>query len=250
MSRRHKKQETEINYKPQPVEPHEDCHSEESGCTKSGASSFLGKYFTVRKRDRVVYFSISKIAEAINKAVNKALAEQKIEVDEKWVKIPRSYFKEDTFSQYVDEDVTEKVTHGRGRRFLNRLISSVEDSKIVGYVKGALKTAKEKVEVLIENTTQFCTCGLKALFQTFAPSDDPYGKLSHYHSLLKNELPDLLSRKTLSNYYKWFEEWRPPLTKYIDTKEERQKKRHSLWEKLIEWICEYLREKAPQYAIA
>lgn len=252
MSRRHKEQETESYYKPQSVESHEDGHSKKSGWISS-SSSILNKLLTVTKRDKdsaVHRFNVNKIVDALHNVLTKAFVDESIEVDDKWVKIPRSYFNEESFSLDVDEDVVESATYGRGRRFLNRLINTVADSKIVGYVKATYKAAKKKVSEFIENTTQFCACCLKGLFMTFAPDDDSYGKLSHYHSLLENEFPDLQSRKTLSNYYRWFVDWRPSLTSYVGPKEKKMRFRHSIWERLIEWICDHLRKIAPQYAFA
>ena len=252
MSRRHKILETESNYKPQQVESYEDSHQKKSRWTLS-SSSILNKIVSVTKRneDSALYAS-EKIFKAIHKAFTKAFYDESIEVDDKWVKIPRSYFEAEASSLDIEKKVIEREgsAHGRGRRFLNRLINTVADSKIVGYVKDTYREAKNRVSELIENTTQFCACCLDGLFKAFAPDDDPYGKLSHFHRLLTHEFPDLQSRKTLSNYYKWFIEWKPPLTSYVGPKEKKNRFRHRLWEKLIAWICDYLKTLAPEYAFA
>ena len=262
MSRRHKILETESNYKPQQVESYEDSHQKKSRWA-IGATSILDKIHIVTKRDKDtasqsdiilgLFGSIGTIvSKAIHKAFTKAFYDESIEVDDKWVKIPRSYFEAEASSLDIEKKVIEResATQGRGRRFLNRLINTVADSKIVGYVKATYKEAKEKVSKFIENTTQFCACCLNGLFKTFSPSDDPYGKLSHFHRLLSHEFPDLQSRKTLSNYYKWFIDWKPPLTSYVGPKEKKNRFRHRLWEKLIAWICDYLKTLAPEYAFA
>lgn len=254
MSRRHKEIETECKYEPQQVESNEDGHQKKSRWA-IGATSILDKIHIVTKRDKDTASQsdiILGLFGSIGTIVSKAIRDNRIEVDDKWVKIPRSYFDEDVMSLDIEKKVIERegATHGRGRRFLNRLINTVADSKIVGYVKATYKEAKEKVSKFIENTTQFCACCLNGLFKTFSPSDDPYGKLSHFHRLLSHEFPDLQSRKTLSNYYKWFINWRPSLTSYVGPKEKKIRFRHNLWEKLIEWICDYLKTIAPQYAIA
>lgn len=255
MSRRHKIEETENIYKPQLVESHEDGHSKKSRWSL-GSSSFLDKYFTVVKLDKGDPFSLEKIIRDICKAFTMAAIDNKIEVDDKWVKIPRSFFENAANLEKavnlsnVDEEVREQSTHRRGRKFLSRLINTVADSKLVKYVKDTYKAGKKYCNELIENTTQFCTCCLKGIFQFFAPKDDPYGKLSHYHSMLEPEFPDLKSRRTMSNYYKWFVQWSPPLTSYVGPKEKKKAYRYSQWKKLIEWICNHLQEIAPQYALA
>lgn len=254
MSRRHKESETERSYGPQQVESHEDGHQKKSRWT-IGASSILNKLFTVTKKDTdsdLQCHIAEKIVKAIGRAFSKAFNDESIEVDDKWVKIPRSYFETEVSSLDIEKEVIEREgsTHGRGRKFLNQLINNVADSKIVSYVKETYKEAKKKVRQFIENTTQFCACCLDGLFKTFSPSDDPYGKLSHFHRLLAPEFPDLQSRKTLSNYYKWFIEWRPSLTSYVGPKEKKIRFRHSLWEKLIAWICDYLKTIEPQNAFA
>lgn len=250
MSRRNREQETESNYEPHSVESHADGHSNNSRWTIC-SSSFLNKLLTVTRTDSsAAHHLAEKLAVSFHQIVIEAFIDKKIEVDDKWVKIPRYYFEEESFSLDMDNEVIEETTHGRGRRLLSRLINTVSDRKIVSYVKCTYKAAKKFCSELIENTTQFCVCSLKALFKTFAPDDDPYQKVSHYHSMLEGEIPGLLSRKTLSNYYRWFVDWRPPLTSFIGPKEKKDKFKHKLWERLIAWICNYLRKIAPQYAFA
>lgn len=250
MSRRHKENDIVNINKPEIVESHEDGHLEKSRSTFN-SDSLLDKLLTVSlKSTSATRYIAEKVANVIDTAVTKALSEAKIEVDDKWVKIPRSYFEDELFGAQTVEEVIEPAPQGRGRKLLNRLINRVSDSKIVGYVKRAYKSAKKLCSTLIENTTHFCACCLPALFKVFAPDDDPYQKLSHYHSLMEPAFPDLMSRKTLSNYYRWFVDWRAPLTSYMGSKEKKEKLRHNLWEKLVAWICDFFRKIAPQYAFA
>ena len=247
MSRRHKV-ETENNYKPQQAESQADGSPKKSRWTVS-SSSLLDKLLVTRKDRCTIRVLAEKIANVIQPAFTRAFIDDTIEMDDKWVKIPRSYFDEGFFKLHVDKDVEEEATHGRGRRFLNRLINTIADSKFVSYVKDSYKAVKEKCVELYENTTQFATCFLRAAFKIFAPEDDPYGKMSHYHSLIEHELPGLKSRKTLNNYYKWFVEWKPAVT-YESPKAKKERFKHKLWEKLIAWLCKHLLEIAPQYAYA
>lgn len=248
MSRRHKEKETEINYKPQQAESHADGSQKNSRWTIS-STSILNKVLTVTKRDRSSTRFFAESLSFLGSVISDALINKKIVVDDKWVKIPRSCFEEASQKMQIDDDVLDQATHSRGRRFLNRLINTVADSKIVGYVKESYQAVKEKCVELYENATQFAACCLKALFRTFAPDDDPYGKLSHYHSLIEHELPGLKCRKQLSNYYRWFVNWKPAVT-YESPKAKKERFKHKLWEKLIDWLIDFLQKLAPQYAYA
>lgn len=189
----------------------------------------------------------SKIDSKLAEVIGNAFMHYGIEIDDKWVKIPRSFFE-----VHLDETPPyEAVLEGkskRGRPIIERLISKIADSEVVGYFKKTMKTAKTKCVELYKNTAQFCVCFLKGLHNAFCPDDDPYGKISHYHRILDEAITGIPTRKTISNYYKWFVEWK---TVYTDTvKEKAEKAKHRLWMKLIEWIQSFLLEIAPQYAIA
>lgn len=178
-----------------------------------------------------------------------------IEVDDKWVKFPLSAFDEADIADvrgYTTnigiqlEEKPEKKKKG-GRNPIKRLFSKISDSKVVQCFHNTLNAVKEKCIELYEGITQYSTCFLKASNNVFSPDDDPYGKVSHYHRILEFEVPELPTRKTLNNWLRWFEDWRPAVT-YEDRKAKNERARHRLWEKLIEWIQSYLTQLAPQYA--
>lgn len=238
MSRRHKEQETESNYKPQQAESRADGSHERD-------NSFLDKIlnFTITKRDGTKdRFSLDKIVSAVANAFKKASVSDEIEVDDKYLKIPL---------QYVDENIIKEVQKKSkgGRNPVKRLFSRISDSKVVEYFHNTLCAVKEKCIELYESITQYSTCFLKAANQFFSPEDDPYGKISHYHRILECEVVELPTRKTLNNWLRWFEDWSPAVT-YEDRKEKKQCARHRLWERLIDWIKKYLMELAPEYAVA
>lgn len=184
-----------------------------------------------------------KLAEVIGNA----FMHYGIEIDDKWVKIPRSFFEVHLDETTPLEAVMEEKSK-RGRPIIKRLISKIADSEVVGYFKETMKTAKTKCVELYKNTAQFCVCFLKGLHNAFCPDDDPYGKISHYHRILDEAIIGIPTRKTISNCYKWFVEWK---TVYTDTvKEKAEKAKHRLWMKLMEWIQSFLLEIAPQYSIA
>lgn len=202
---------------------------------------------------------ISSLCHIITNAVTNALKNEDIEIDDQWVKIPRRYLELKDFRSFGLRSFdsppeltphTEKEQRKRGRHWLQRLINKVEDSTVVGWFKTTLSKAKQMVQELYQDVTQFAVCFLKGIHEAFCPDDDPYGKLSHYHRMLVNpdaEIPDIPSRETLSRHYRWFRDWREEVT-YEDKKAKREKYKYRIWERLIQWIKKFLLAMAPQYA--
>ena len=243
MSRRHREDETVDNYKPLKVESHEDDHQRKSRFTFSGYSLLNKLLKVVKKSEEPSSFSADKVIHSIVKAFSNA----EIEVDEEWVKIPRSCFR--SYPGILDEYAAEKTEPPKKEpSIVKRLFNKIDNSELVRLFKSTLKEVKMKCTELYENVTQFATCFLRGSNQAFTPDDDPYGKLSLYHRILRPEVNDLQTRKTLNNYMKWFVEWRPVIAVKETVKEKKERFRHRIWERLIEWICKYLLEVAPQYA--
>ena len=243
MSRRHK--ENDINtYKPQQAESHADGSLRDKGLSCLGLSI---KNFTVTKRDG----SKDKFSsDIIMNAIVKAFEKMDVEMDDKWLKIPRRYF-EETLSTIrltaLGQEPPPNEKRNKGRPWLKRLIDKVEDSKVVGWFKTTLHEAKEKCKELYQDITQVAVCFLKGIHEFMAPDEDPYGKLSYYHRMLVKEIPDIPSRETLSRHYRWFVNWKKAET-YEDAKAKNKRHKHRIWERLIRWIKEFLMELAPQYA--
>ena len=197
------------------------------------------KISVTRKR---IGTSTRYLAEKIASALSTAFEKNEIEVDDEWVKIPRRYVEQ--FDLFEEEQRKYKT----GRNPINRLFTRIADSKIVQFFHDTIDAVKLKCEELYEGITQFSVCFLKAAFKVFSPDDDPYGKLSHYHRILENEVPELPTRKTLNNWYKWFDEWQKVV--YNENRfEKKERTKHRLWERLIEWIRSYLTQLAPQYVV-
>ena len=205
------------------------------------------KNFTVTKRDGSKdKFSLDKIMNAIVKAFEK----MDVEMDDKWLKIPRRYFEESLSTirlTALGQEPPPNEKRNKGRPWLKRLIDKVEDSKVVGWFKTTLHEAKEKCKELYQDITQVAVCFLKGIHEFMAPDEDPYGKLSYYHRMLVKEIPDIPSRETLSRHYRWFVNWKKAET-YEDAKAKNKRHKHRIWERLIRWIKEFLMELAPQYA--
>ena len=234
MSRRHKENEINNNNTTQQVVSQADSHPESAS---RDHHLFDGLKFTIGRRKSL--FSLDLVL----KAILKAFEQDQVVVDGKWVKIPRSC----VMDSFTDEEV-DKMTSKKGRPFIRRLFQKVEDNKLVGYFKETLHEAKEKCVELYENIAQFAVCFLKGSNKAFSPDDDPYGKLSHYHRILKPEVADLPTRKTLSNYLKWFVDWKPVATCIKENiKEKKERLKHYRWERFIEWIQSHLLIIAPEY---
>ena len=157
----------------------------------------------VVKKTTTIKFDCTRIADAILKALNSSpnVVDSligNIEIDDKWVKIPRSLFEVHLDETTPYEDVFEEQKH-KGRPTITRLINKIADSEVVSYFKKTLKTAKAKCEKLYSDITQFCVCFLKGIFNIFSPAEEPYGKVTHYHRILSASIRGIPTRKTLSN---------------------------------------------------
>ena len=182
MSRRHK--DNEINaVTPQVPEPQNEDSGKKGMRFNVSSTSLLSRLITFTKSkidtqslDRVFdTVSLTKILESVGTAFLK----KKAKVDDQFVKIPRDCFDPDSLSDYIAHQQEENVQR-RGRNLVRRLISTVEDSKVVGFFKKTLKAAQQKCKSLYQDMKQFCVCFLRGVFKTFSPHEDPYGKLSHY----------------------------------------------------------------------
>ena len=100
----------------------------------------------VVKKTTTIKFDCTRIADAILKALNSSpnVVDSligNIEIDDKWVKIPRSLFEVLLDETTPYEDVFEEQKH-KGRPTITRLINKIADSEVVSYFKKTLKTAK------------------------------------------------------------------------------------------------------------
>ncbi len=244
MSRRHKENDID-SYKPQQAESHADgslrVQSDKDSTSKKQIS---GLSITRRFSTATDY-----LAKKITDSLRKAFLQREIEVDDKWVKIPRRYLEDYLSSINLKEcqDTCAEEKRNKGRPWLKRLIAKVEDSKVVGWFKTTLHEAKRKCKELYQDITQVAVCFLKGIHEVMAPDEDPYGKLSHYHRMLANDIPDMPSRETLSRHYRWFVNWKKAVT-YEDGKAKNERHKHRIWERLVQWIKDFLIELAPQYA--
>lgn len=247
MSRRHKENDIDT-YKPQQAESHADG----SPRVPSDHDSTSKKLFSVLSVTRGLSSAAKFLAERISKSIEKAFSQGEIEVDDKWVKIPRRYFEEPLSSirlTPLGQEPPSEEKRNRGRPRPKRLIDKVEDSKVVGWIKSTFHEAPKRCKELYQDITQVAVCFLKGIHEFMAPDEDPYGKMSHYHRMLAADvdIPDIPSRETLSRHYRWFVNWKKAET-YEDGKAKNKRHKHRIWERLVNWIKEFLLTLAPQYA--
>ena len=234
MSRRHKENDIKSHYEPLEAESHADgrLNSSISDCV----DKLLSKLFTVTKP--LETFDVNSFRQIIDDAIK----QRNIEIDDQYVKIKRSFLE----AEEADETLEENTR--RGRPSVKRLLKRFSDSQVVKIFKKTKKAVIKKARRLYEDIAQLSVCFLNAIFHVFGSGEDPYGTLSHFHRILSPEEPELPTRKTLSNKYRWYAEWHQAA---IETaKEKAERLRHCLWERLIDWISRYLQELAPQYAFA
>jgi hypothetical protein len=244
MSRRHKENDIDI-YKPQQAESHTDGSLRVHSNCDSAFNKLLSGLSITRRCPASVTFFADQIAEAIEKA----FSQREIEVDDKWVKIPRRYFIDSLSTIRLEEkqETYAEEKRDRGRPWLKRLIDKVEDCQVVSWFKTTLHEAKQKCKELYQDITQLAVCFLKGIYEVMVPDEDPYGKVSHYHRILAGEIPNIPSRETLSRHYRWFVNWRKAVT-HEDGKAKNERHKHRIWERLVNWIKEFLLKLAPQYA--
>ncbi len=242
MSRRHRETEITTDSKPQQAEPQAGGRRGLSRFTYS-ASSLLNKILTVTKRDETKdHFSLDKIMSAFIKAFTK----EEVEVDEEWVKIPRKYL-EELPNPHDVYDTVEKLAPKRGRSRIKQIFQKISDSELVGYYHKAKAALIKTCAKLYESVTQYAVCFLQGSHQAFDPDDDPYGKMSHYHEILKSQEPELPTVRMLNNRMKWFVEF-DPRQLGDGRKDRRERVKYRLWRQLMEWIRDFLKKEAPQYA--
>lgn len=231
------------------MKSHDDGHCNDMSDYDSTCEAILGGYTITRRRSLNI-----NLYDKIIRSVIDAFLLDNMEVGDKWVKIPRSAFGElgDGWLQRFRElnnpsFEEEQEVSKRGRNPIKRLFRKITDSKVMDYFRETLSEVKAKCKKLYENITQFSVCFLKGIHQAFCPADDPYGKISHFHEMIRSDGWEIPSRKTLNNYYSWFVNWRPVLFNE-SAKEQKERFKHSLWKQLIKWIYEYLLQRAPEYA--
>ena len=247
MSRRHKEKEIPINYKPQQAESQADV-SQRVECLQVEDDSILFDIKENKCNDGKFRLSLS-----LMDAILKVFANQEFVVDKDWVKLPRSAF-DDGWLKYFRKaanpspEEEPKKKRKKGRNPIKRLINKIADSKVVELFRETMDGVKEKCVELWMDITQYTVCFLQGIHKAFAPDEDPYGKITHYHNMLKDEVRDLPSRKTIDFYIRWYENWRPIVFNELP-KEKNERHKHGIWKQLIEWIFYYLQKIAPEYAV-
>lgn len=260
MSRRHKENDISNNYTTQQGSHEDSC--QESHSRSFSVLSFVKRIVTI---DNPKYDSLTEslgkalyraLGQAIGNVTLKAFEKNKIVVDDDYVKIPRSFFDENLknsidLEPYIDDATMDECQPQRGRPPIKRLFRTIEDSKVAKYFKKTLHAVQKKCMQLFENVAQFAVCFLHGSYKAFSPDDDPYGKLSHLYRVIKPEIVNPPTLRTLNNYLAWFRDWRPVADGIKENiKEKKERLKHKIWRQLIDWIYHYLLKIAPEYAFA
>lgn len=242
MSRRHKENDIIDKYNTNSVESQADSNP------KTGFSKIESLSRTISKE---TCFNVSLFSIIMDGIISSCL-DNKIVVDDQWIKIPHNAFGEDALryfrKQAYPETEEEPAKKKKGRNPIKRLFNKIADSKVVSFFHDTLDAVKEKCAELYNDMTQYCVCFLRGIHKAFAPDEDPYGKISHYHEMLKDEVWPLPSRRTIDYYNNWYENWIPIVYNEL-SKDKKERHKHKIWEKLIEWIYYYLQKIAPEYAV-
>lgn len=243
MSRRHKENERKDKYNTNSVESQADGNPN----TSFSALEFLSRIISKGKP----CFEDSSLSKIIDGIVA-ACMNNEIVIDDQWVKIPRyafgdgalKYFRKQANPEAEEEPVKKK----KGRNPIKRLFNKIADSKVVRFFHDTLDEVKKKCAKLYSGMTQYCVCFLRGIHKAFAPAEDPYGKISHYYEMLKDNVGDMPSRRSICYYNNWYENWEPININELP-KEKKERHKHKIWEKLIEWIYYHLQKNAPEYAV-
>lgn len=243
MSRRHKENERKDKYNTNSVE------SQAGGNPNTSFSAYdLLSRIISKGKPCFEDSSLSKIIDGIVAAC----MNNEIVIDDQWVKIPRYAFGDGAlkyFRKQANPDAEEEpVKKKKGRNPIKRLFNKIADSKVVRYFHDTLDEVKKKCAKLYSGMTQYCVCFLRGIHKAFAPAEDPYGKISHYYEMLKDNVGDMPSRRSICYYNNWYENWEPININELP-KEKKERHKHGIWKKLIEWIYYYLQKIAPEYAV-
>ena len=195
MSRRHPETENET-IKLHQAESHEEGRLRDKSNEKSTSNKLNSVINRLRKVTNVRTAS-KYIAEKITQALDTAFGSCTIEIDNKWVKIPRSLFDEqdiESLLQYssnarIQQEERPRKRNG-GRNPIKRLFSKFADSKLVQYFRDTWRAAKVKGDKLYESFITFCSSFFIASNKVFSPDDDPfgYGKVKHYYKVILPEI--------------------------------------------------------------
>ena len=141
MSRRHKEPDNKEHYEPEQMESHDDGHLGEKSGKKSNEYSLFGGMNSLFSVTASKFFSqriVDKLVEKICTKVLDAFVSRSVEVDDLWVKIPRSAFDElgdgwlDSFRKQANPQTEEPPKESkRGAPRIKRLFNKIADSKVM-----------------------------------------------------------------------------------------------------------------------
>ena len=151
---------------------------------------------------------------------------------------------------HTDEDellseLEDETTRGRGRPVIEQLCSMFRDAAIWPMAKDVFKRIYHKAITTATNLTQYLVCFICALFRV-VKTEEPYGRIEHFHRLLKGYLKKLPAVRTLQSGVQWLKD--KTKTFFRCAKRQAEEAKHKAWETLEEIIFGHIGNLAPQYA--
>lgn len=112
-------------------------------------------------------------------------------------------------------------------------------------VKEVYNRIYNKAITTAKNLGQVLVCFICALFRV-VKTQTPYGRIEHFHRLLKGHLKKLPSVRTLQTGVQWLTDKTKTFFRCVNHRAEEAK--HKAWEALEEMIFGHISNLAPQYA--
>lgn len=151
----------------------------------------------------------------------------------------------DTDEDELLSELEEETTRGRGRPVIEQLCSMFRDAAIWPMAKDVFKRIYHKAITTATNLTQYLVCFICALFRV-VKTEEPYGRIEHFHRLLKGHLKKLPAVRTLQTGVQWLKD--KTKTFFRCAKRQAEEAKYKAWEALEEIIFGHIGNLAPQYA--
>lgn len=146
----------------------------------------------------------------------------------------------------LDKDATlSKMEIVVNRGFRGEVPEEVEFYNLDAIIAVGYRVSSLKAITTATNLTQYLVCFICALFRV-VKTEEPYGRIEHFHRLLKGYLKKLPAVRTLQSGVQWLKD--KTKTFFRCAKRQAEEAKHIAWETLEEIIFGHIGNLAPQYA--